>query len=248
MGLSINKLVSKVGADVNKPNGEKLVETGREKAFLFPLPISKIPSVGKETYKKLAFMGVRKIETLAQIPPRLLEREFGKNGLALWKKANGIDHSPVVPYSEQKSISTERTFQVDTINIGDLKAQLTKMVGSLAFELRARQKLTSCITVKIRYTDFNTYTRQCRIAYTANDKTLIGKSHELFDQLYQRRQLLRLVGVRLSGLVSGNYQIDLFEDTEKETSLLQAMDKIKRRFGKDAISRASILKNRNSGC
>ena len=242
MGLSVNKLVSKVGAGINKPNGEKLVENGGEKAFLFPLSISKIPSVGKATYKKLSFMGVRKVKTLAQIPPRLLQREFGKHGLSLWKKANGIDNSAVVPYSEQKSMSTERTFQVDTINVRQLKDQLTKMVSQLAFDLRGRQKLTSCITVKIRYTDFNTYTRQSRIAYTANDKVLIQKSHELFDKVFERRQLLRLIGVRFSGLVSGNYQIDLFDDTEKETHLLQAMDKIRKRFGKDAVARANILK------
>ncbi|HFA48059.1 MAG TPA: DNA polymerase IV [Bacteroidetes bacterium] len=241
MGLSVNKTVSKIGTGEAKPAGEKLVAAGTEKAFMAPLSIRKIPGLGKQTFRKLSFMGVRDIRTLSQVPPKLLQREFGKQGLALWKKSNGIDNSPVVPHDEQKSISTERTFQTDTLDVGELKGQLTRMVTELAFKLRRSQKLVSCVTIKIRYTDFNTYTRQKRIAYTANDGTLIHHSHLLFDQLFARRQLLRLIGVRFSGLVNGNYQIRLFEDTQAQINLLTAMDGIRNRFGKGAISRASTL-------
>ncbi len=239
IGLSVNKLVSKVGVGEAKPNGAQLVEAGTEKHFLAPLSTRKIPSLGRETYKKLSFMGVRIVEKLAAIPVKLLEREFGKHGLSLWKKANAIDNSPVVPYNERKSISTERTFQTDTIDIRLLKDEITAMVTKLAYELRQSSKLTSCVTVKIRYTDFNTYTKQRRIAYTANDRTLIDHAHELFDRLYERRQLVRLIGIKFSGLVSGNYQASLFDDTAKELELLQAMDKIRNRFGKNAIRRAT---------
>ena len=241
MSLSVNKLVSKVGTGEAKPNNEKLVESGTEKGFLAPLSIRKLPSVGKETHKKLSFMGVKTIQTLSQIPPVLLQREFGKHGLSMWKKANAIDDSPVVPYSERKSISTECTFQVDTIDVKWLKRQLTAMVTKLAFQLRQAQKLTSCITVKIRYTDFNTYPKQRRIAYTASDKTLITYAQELFDQLYQRRQLVRLIGVKFSGLVHGNTQLDLFNDAEEDERLLLAMDSIRNKFGAGSLVKASTL-------
>ncbi len=240
-GLSVNKLVSKVGTGEAKPNGTIRIAPGTERDFLAPLSTAKIPSIGKETYKKLSFMGVRTVHTLREIPVKLLEREFGKHGTSLWKKANAIDDSPVVPYDEQKSMSTERTFQTDTTDVKRIKNVLTNMIMALAFDLRKSGKLTSCITVKIRYTDFNTYTMQKRISYTAQDKELIAYAHELFDKLYQRRQLIRLVGVRFSGLVRGCYQISLFDDTAEDISLLQQLDRIRTRFGSKAIGRAASV-------
>ena len=235
-GLASNKLVSKVGTGEAKPNGTKLVENGLEKAFLAPLSVRKIPGAGKQTQQKLALMGVRTVKVLSGIPPKLLEREFGKHGVALWKKANAIDDSPVVPYHEAKSISTERTFQTDTIDVRQLNDRLANMVGRLAFELRNQQKLTSCITVKIRYTDFNTFTQQRRIPYTASDKTLTHHAKDLFEKLYQRRQLIRLIGVKFGGLVHGHCQLNLFENTTEEVRLLEQLDRIRKRFGQGAIS------------
>ena len=161
-------------------------------------------------------------------------RHFGK-------KANAIDKSPVVPFRDQKSLSTERTFQKDTIDIRWLKDQLTDMITRLAFELRQKQKLTACITVKIRYSDFNTYTRQKKITYTAGDKSLLHHAQELFEKLFERRQLVRLIGVRFSHLVHGNYQINLFEDTVEESRLLQEMDHIRKRFGEKLIRKATTI-------
>jgi len=240
-GLSINKLISKIGAGEAKPNGAMKILPGKETEFIHPLSVSKIPSIGKATYKKLSFMGVRTVRVLSEIPVRLLEREFGKNGISLSKKANAIDDRPVVPYSDKKSISTERTFQEDTIDVIKLKSLIMGMVEKLSFELRDMDRLTACITVKIRYSDFNTYTQQKRIPYTANDKTLMQLATTLFDKLYQRRQLVRLIGVRFSHLVSGSYQISLFDDTAEEMRLLQTMDAIKRRFGSDALGRACTV-------
>lgn len=240
MGLSINKLVSKIGTGEAKPNGEQVVAAGIEKAFIAPLSVQKIPSAGKVTCKKLRFMGIRTIQTLSEIPPKLLQREFGQHGVSLWRKANAIDDSPIVPYNEQKSVSTERTFQLDTIDVRQLKSVLNRMVSKLAYELRQDQRLTSNVAIKIRYTDFNTYTKQRKIPYTANDKTLIQHVYELFDQLFERRQLIRLVGVRLSGLVRGRPQMALFEQTEDER-LLKAMDQIKKRFGSQKIMKAVAL-------
>ncbi len=240
-GLSLNKLVSKVGTGEGKPNGEKSIPLGSERSFLAPLSTKKIPGVGKEMYKKLSFMGVRDIKTLREIPQRLLEREFGKHGRALWNKANAIDHTPVVPYIEKKSISKERTFSQDTLDISMMKSLLMRMVEELGFELRDSGKLCSCVTVKIRYADFNTFSKQKSVSFTANDQALIGITKELFDSLFKRRQLIRLVGVRFSGLVHGKYQISLFEDSEKQIKLLQEMDQLRKRFGKDSIKLAHSI-------
>jgi DNA polymerase-4 len=241
LGLSVNKLVSKIGTGEAKPNGALEVPQGQEKPFLAPLPVRKIPGIGKVIYKKLSFLGVRKIETLRKIPPRLLEREFGKNGIKLWEKANAIDTTPVIQYSERKSISKERTFNEDTLDIKMIKSLLVDMTEKLAYELRSRNKVASVITVKIRYADFNTYTRQKRIPYTSNDRVLIKHVKDLFDSVYQRRQLIRLTGVKFSGLTYGFFQADLFEDNIRDINLLLSMDKIRNRFGIKAITRAAAV-------
>lgn len=234
-GLSINKTVSKVGTGEVKPNGMKLIPTGTEKEFLAPLSVGKLPSIGRETERRLALMGVRTCLTLREVPPRLLEREFGKHGLLMWKRANGQDDSPVVPYREQDSISSERTFHADTIDVRFLRDQVRHQSSQLAYELRSLKKLTACITVKLRYSDFNTFTKQNKIPYSAQDSLLIEHALTLFDKLYERRQAIRLVGVRFSELVPGTSQLNLFENTEKEARLLSAMDMIRNRFGKGAI-------------
>lgn len=241
-GLSVNKLVSKVGTDEAKPNGTIKIEPGDEKDFLAPLAVNKIPGVGKDTHKKLTFMGVRNIGTLSKIPYRLLEREFGQHGRSLWEKANAIDRSPVVPYHEQKSMSKERTFTEDTLDLHMIRTLLLDMTDKLAFELRNDKKLTGCVTVKIRYADFNTFTKQRHISYTANDGVLTKHVLDLFDKVYEKRQLIRLIGIRFSDLVNGSYQIDLFEDTIEQIELLKQVDHIRKRFGSDAIGRACGIK------
>lgn len=240
--LSVNKLVSKVGTGEVKPNGMCEVPTGEEREFLAPLSTGKIPGVGKETYKKLSFMGVRTIRVLRDIPKPLLAREFGQNGDYLWESANAIDRRPVVPYHEQKSMSKERTLGEDTLDMKFIRGLLGALVDELAFELRKDNRLTSCITVKIRYADFNTYTKQRRISYTAQTRTLLNHTFELFDQLYERRQLIRLIGIKFSHLVAGNIQLDLFDDTQEEISLLQQLDHIRKRWGKGAIGWAGFKK------
>ena len=239
-GLSVNKTVSKIGTEESKPHGQQLIPAGEEKQFIAPLSTRKLPGVGVQTFRKLALMGVRKIKTLSEIPPQLLQREFGKKGKSLWQRANGVDHRPVIPYAEKKAIAVEHTFQLDTIDLTILKGQLTKMALALAFELRKQKKLTACITVKIRYTDDNTYTLQKRITHTANDKIIIQQTLKLFKKLYQRRQLIRLVGIKFSNLVHGYYQVSLFEDTQEEVNLMSAMDKIRKRFGEGAITLGSV--------
>lgn len=241
MGLSVNKMVSKVATGEAKPNGERMISSGAERDFLAPMPIRKIPMLGNRTAVFLNDMGVKTVKVLRQMPLEMLEHVFGRNGKMLWNRSRGIDYSPVVPYSERKSISTEMTFSRDTIDVPKIKSILIAMVEKLAHKLRQEQFLTSCITVKIRYTDFETVTKQFKIAYTASDKTLINNALGLFDKLYDRRLQIRLVGVRFSSLVHGNYQINLFDDTEELINLYQAMDYIKCKFGIEKLMRATTL-------
>lgn len=241
MALSVNKLVSKVATAEFKPKAQKQIPAGTEKDFLGPLAIDKIPMVGKQTASFLYDMGVRTVATLRDMPQQFLISAFGKNGISLWNKAQGIDDSPVVSYNEQKSISTESTFDQDTIDVKRLKSILIAMVEKVAFQLREQKKLTSCITVKIRYSNFDTETKQIHISYTSSDHVILRVVQELFDKLYNRRMLIRLVGVRLSNLVHGNQQISLFDDTEEDINLYEAMDFIKHKHGVEKLIRATTL-------
>jgi DNA polymerase-4 len=241
-GQSVNKTVSKVATGEAKPNGQLNIIHGTEKPFLGPLSIKKIPMVGDKTYHLLKNMGVQKIQTVQEMPVELMERLLGESGVIIWKKANGIDNTPVIPYSERKSISTEETFQTDTIDVNALRNIMVSMTEKLGFQLRNQKKLTSCITVKVRYSNFDTHTMQARIPYTACDHVLIKRVKELFEKLYTRRMLVRLIGVRVSHLVSGNYQINLFDDTEEMMNLYQAIDRMKARFGEQKIIRAVGIK------
>jgi len=243
-GMSKNKTVSKVATGVAKPNNQLKIENGTEKPFLAPLSISKIPMVGQKTQQTLFSLGVKIIQTIQEMPVEMMEKVLGQNGVSIWKKANGLDNSPVVPYNERKSISTERTFDRDTIDVIKLKGILLAMAENLAFQLRRGLKLTACVTVKVRYSDFNTYTLQSRIPYTSADHILIPKTMELFDKLYNKRLLVRLIGVKFSHLVEGGYQINLFEDAEELINLYHAMDKIRDKFGDRSVLRAYGLEAR----
>lgn len=246
-GLSVNKTVSKVATGEAKPAGQLQIGRGAEKGFLAPLSVRKIPGVGAETYKTLRTLGIEKILTLQEMPSELMERTLGKNGIDIWKKAQGIDNSPVLAWHERKSISSERTFDRDTIDVAKLKGILAAMTESLAYQLRKGGKLTQCVTVKVRYSDFNTHTLQQRIAYTSADHHLIPKVKEMFDRLYNRRLLVRLIGVRFSELVEGAYQINLFEDTHEMMQLYQAMDRIRNRYGDRSVMRVEGMMARSIG-
>jgi DNA polymerase-4 len=234
-GMSVNKTVSKIATGEAKPNNEIRILKGTEKPFLAPLSVRKIPMVGEVTYKSLCDLGVKRIQTVQEMPMELMHKVLGKNGLVIWKKANGIDDSPVVQYHERKSISTERTFDKDTTDMVKLKSIIIAMAENLAYQLRRGNKLTACVTFKIRYSDFQTYTQQQHIPYSAMDHTIIPVVLDLFHKLYNRRLLVRLIGVRFSHLVEGGYQINLFEDNEKHIHLIQAIDKMRERYGDRAI-------------
>lgn len=237
-GLSINKTVSKIATGEAKPNNQIRIEKGTEKPFLSPLSVKKIPSVGEVMYRSMCDLGIKRIQTIQEMPLEMMSKVFGKNGVSIWKKANGIDNSPVIQYHERKSISTERTFDKDTTDVHKLEGIIIAMAENLIYQLRRGNKLTACITFKIRYSDFQTYTMQKRIPYSSADHKIIPIVKELYKKLYQRRMLVRLVGVRFSHLVEGGHQIDLFDDDEKILNLYQAMDRMRERYGDRAVIRA----------
>lgn len=246
-GLSQNKIVSKIATGEAKPNNQMMIHNGEERSFLAPLSVNKIPMIGRRTFQKLLGLGVHKIQTIQEMPVEMLESVLGKNGRTIWERANGIDNSPIVSFHERKSISAERTFNRDTIDMLKLQATLVSMAESLSYQLRRGNKLTSNISVKIRYSDFNTHTKQASIPYTSADHLLIPKIQELFKQLYNRRMLIRLIGVKFSGLVGGNYQINLFDDSQEMLNLYSSIDKIRNHFGEHSVMRASTIGGNSVG-
>jgi DNA polymerase-4 len=243
-GLSVNKTVSKVATNHVKPAGQFQVLAGEEKAFLAPMTVGKIPMIGAVTAQTLRNMGIVHVGTLSQMPLKVLERTFGKSGVMLWERANGIDLRPVVPYSEQKSLSKEITFEQDTTDVKLLRRILGSLTEQLSYDLRKLGQCTSCITVKLRYSNFDTHTRQISIPASASDHRLIPAVHELFEKLYDRRLLIRLIGVRFSKLLQGQEQLSLLDDGARLVPLYGAMDNLRNRYGDFSVLRASGLMER----
>ena len=246
-GLSENKTVSKIATGEAKPDNQMQISYGNEKHFLSPLSVRKIPMVGLKTYQSLCSLGIKTIQPLQEMPLDMMERIMGKNGIAIWKKANGIDLTPVIKHNERKSISTERTFNRDTIDVVKLKGILSAMAENLAYQLRRGDKLSGCVTVKVRYSDFQTQTLQKKIPYTAADHELIPMVLELFERAFNRRLLVRLIGVRYSALVSGNYQLGLFGDTVDYPSLYNALDRIRLKYGDRSVIKAIGMEAKTIG-
>jgi len=240
-GLSVNKTVSKVATNEAKPSNQLKIDFGQEKTFLAPLSVKKIPAIGPKLYQQLCNMGIKRVKTLQDMPREMLETAFGKTGTMMWNKANGIDHSKVIEYHERKSISSERTFGKDTIDVYKMKRLIKAMAQDLCYQLRNGNKLTACITVKIRYADFNTLTKQVKIGHTAADHILVPQIVALFDKLYNRRLLVRLVGVKFSSLVDGCTQMNLFDDWSLTVGLYSAMDNIRNKFGSNKIISAATM-------
>ena len=226
-----------MATDEAKPNGYLYVPFGREKEFLSPLRINKIPGVGDQTFKALSELGVTKIRELAEYPITQIEKRFGKYGIELHRKANGIHEGEVIPYHESKSISTESTFEENKTDLHFLMKELVRMVEKIAHELRSQDKVTGCIAIKIRYPDFETTTRQLSIPFTCYDDELIANAKELFHKLYRKGQPVRLLGARLSELTDQAIQSNLFQDLEKKSGMYKAIDELKERFGKNMITK-----------
>jgi DNA polymerase IV len=236
-GMSSGKTVSKVATNESKPNGQLQVCSGQERSFLSPLLINKMPMIGKVTGQQLRNMGITHIGMLANMPLKMLQAVLGQNGTSLWEKANGIDHSMVVPYHDQKSLSKEMTFDKDTTDISLLRSILVKMTEELCYDVRSKNRCVGMLSIKIRYSNFDTHTRQLSVPYTASDDILQEKALEILEKLYDRRLLIRLIGVRFSKLVAGFSQIQLFDNSAHLADLYQAMDKIRNKHGLKAVGK-----------
>lgn len=240
-GLSSNKTVSKIATGQAKPNGQLCVEHGKEKEFLAPLSVSEIPMVGEKACEVLYSIGIHKIADLQVQNVKNLERHFGKMAQVMWNKANGIDNSPVSPGYERKSISSENTFEKDVYDVARMEQLLISMLEQLTFKLRMENKVSSCLAVKIRYSNFDTFTQQISIPATHSDILVIPELKKLFEKAYQKGRPVRLIGVRLSNLSEGSYQPGLFDNHERNENLYKALDKLNSRFGTKTVSRAATF-------
>jgi DNA polymerase-4 len=238
-GMASGKTVAKMATNQAKPNGQLYIKHGEEMAFLAPLSIGKIPGLGESTCQKMYQYGIEKIGDLQKTNIRFLEAVFGKAGKYLWEKAHGIDHSEIVPHSDRKSISTEHTFGSNVNDKRTLETILVSMTEELSGKLRRENKLSSCMAIKIRYANFETHTQQQKIPLTAAEHILIPGVKNLLKKAWNQYRPIRLIGVRLSDLCTGSYQINLFEDNEEQIRLYQAMDKINFKFGDKTVCRAA---------
>jgi len=236
--LASNKMIAKIATNEAKPNGYIQVPAGMEQEYLAPLNVGKIPGVGEATRQTLSDMGIRMIRDITAQDPALLERTLGKYGQELWNKAHGIHLGEVVPYHEARSISTENTFEENKTDMDFLMAELVRMTERVGYELRQDNKTSGCVTVKIRYPNFETTSRQVSIPYTFYDDELIAKAKELFHKLYRKGEPIRLMGVRLSELTSEAIRTNLFIDTHKKAELYRAIDDVKNKYGKYSIVKA----------
>jgi len=238
-GLASNKMMAKIATDEAKPNGYLQIPHGKEKEFLAPMPVNKIPGVGDHTHEVLKAMGITLIKDISERPVEELEERLGKWGVDLWNKSQGIHHGEVSPYHESKSVSTENTFDENKSDTDFLMSELVRMVERICYELRQDEKVAGCVAVKIRYPDFETTSRQTTIPYTCADDEVIPVAKELFKKLWKKGAPVRLIGVRLSELTNDAVQTNLFNDVERKSGLYKAIDDVKDRFGKASVKRAS---------
>ena len=238
-GLGSNKMIAKMATNEAKPNGYLHIPYGKEKDFLAPMKVNKIPGVGESTYSALLQLGIETIKDLSERKPDELEKQLGKYGIDLWNKSQGLHYGEVVTYHEAKSVSTENTFEENKTDVNFLMSEVVRMTEKIAYELRQDDKTTGCVAVKIRYPDFETTSRQTTIPYTFCDDELIPVAKDLFHKLWRKGQPIRLLGVRLSELTDGAMQTNLYEDLEKKTQLYKAIDDVKNRYGRDSLTKAA---------
>jgi DNA polymerase IV len=238
-GLASNKMMAKMATNAAKPNGYLQIPFGKEKEFLAPMTVNKIPGVGEHTYEQLKAMGIFTIKDISERTAEVLEERLGKWGVDLWYKSQGIHNGEVSQYHEAKSVSTENTFDENKTDMFFLMSELVRMVERIAYELRQDGKVAGCVAVKIRYPDFETTSRQTTVPYTCADDEIIPVAKELFNKLWKKGSPIRLIGVRLSELTNDAVQTNLFDDVERKNDLYKAIDNVKGRFGKASVKRAS---------
>ncbi|MEC7640731.1 MAG: DNA polymerase IV [Nitrospinota bacterium] len=235
IGVARNKLVAKIASDYAKPSGMLWVAAGKEQTFLAPLPVSRIPGVGRRTGEQLSRMGIKTIGRLAELPRRLLETVYGKYGSDLYRKARGLCDSPVSSGGDPRSMSRETTLERDSCEPGYLLSILSYQTEKVAAQLREEGLHARCVTLKLRYADFKTVTRRRTLPEaTCCDHVIFAAAARLFTDLFTRRPRIRLIGICLSSLTPhGELQTDLFaiRSHQQWDSLYRGIDRIRGKYG-----------------
>lgn len=233
-GLASTRLVAKVASDQGKPRGLVWVAPGREEQFLAPLPVRKIPGIGKVTERALRAMGIERVEQIASTPKEKLEKIFGQWGTALFRKSRGGDSYEFVLDAEPKSISQNHTFHEDTDDLTALTAVLSHLSQKACKRLREAGLGARALTLTIRYEGFDTYTRSRTLAEpSALDTEVSAVFQALFSEHWKRSRKVRLLGVSLSGFTHGAEQLDLLQAERRDRlkKLTQVTDDLRDRFG-----------------
>ena len=243
-GLASAKFIAKMASNEAKPNGFLEVPNGREKDFLWPMGIEKVNGVGKQGEQQLKNFGLYTLGDVARTSQEVMEKYFGKWGESLWRKSQGIGSTTIETDWEQKSMSHENTFHDNQTNADFLFSEIVRLTEKTAYDLRQDEKLTGCITIKIRYSDFETTSKQEAIDYSSLDDRLIAKAKDIFAKHYQKGRPVRLLGVRFSQLIPFTMQMDLFNNSQEKLNLYKAVDDIKDRFGSKLVKKAITVKQK----
>jgi DNA polymerase-4 len=243
VGVAPNKLVAKIASDLSKPDGLTVVEPARVHALLDPLPVRRLPGLGRKTGAKVEAAGIATLGELRSAPDAVLWPLFGRYTALMRERAAGIDERPVVPEIEEKSLSAENTFERDIGAPGALQRELAQLADLAASRLRGRGLQTSCIGVKIRRADFVTFTRQRAVAPpTCEARAVAGVAAELLTRWLAANPgaKLRLLGVVLTELTPAS-QLGLFEESRRAGRLDATCDEARARFGSRALRRGSTI-------
>ena len=244
VGIASGKIVAKVASDLSKPDGLIEVPEGGEGAFLAPLPIGKLPGIGKKTERLLRGLGIATIGELARMPLSTLKSHFGASGEVLQRFASGVDERKVEPPGEAKSISRETTFAQDTRNRPQLEATLRYLSERVGGELREPNKQACCVTLKLRYADFTTITRSRTLSQPFDaDQTIFETGLGLLKKaLSQDKRAVRLIGIGVSHLTKPGSQLSMWDSSAlKLGQLNRAIDRIRQKYGFTAIQTGRTL-------
>ncbi len=244
VGIASCKVVAKVASELSKPDGLLEVAAGEELSFLAPLPIAKLPGIGKKTERILRGLSINTIGNLSITPLSVLKSHFGASGELLHRLANGIDDRKVEPPGAAKSISRETTFGKDTKDRSLLKATLRYLSERVGADLRQRSKQARCITLKLRYADFTTITRSHTLRLTSDtDQTIFDTGEKLLKKaLLAEKQAVRLIGIGVSNLTEPSKQLDMLEPSAQRLEQLnKAIDRIRKKYGFTAIQTGRTL-------
>ncbi len=244
VGIASCKVVAKVASELSKPDGLLEVAAGKELSFLAPLPIAKLPGIGRKTEQILNSLGIDTIPKLSMMPLDALKSHFGASGELLHRYANGIDDRQVEPPAAAKSISRETTFGKDTRDRSLLSATLGYLSERVGATLRQRDRRACCVTLKLRYADFTTITRRHTLGQATDaDQTIFNTGQKLLKQaLSQERQPVRLIGIGVSNLVEPGRQLDMLDTSvQRLEQLNRAIDRIRNKYGFTAIQTGRTL-------